>query len=55
LLGLILCIWFGGPEREGGEGGGYNENGGAEPYQEHETLSILYLTAQSIIRKLNEL
>ena len=35
------------PEREKGEGG-YNENGGAEPYQERETLSILYLNAQSI-------
>ena len=46
------------PEREegeGGGGGGYNKNGGAEPYLERETLSILYLNAQSIISKLNEL
>ena len=44
------------PEREEGEGGGgYNKNGGTEPYQERETLSILYLNAQSIISKLNEL
>ena len=42
-------------EKRGREGGGYNKNGGAEPYQERETLSILYLNAQSKISKLNEL